>query len=153
MNKIDTSEESIEIFLNECISNPSKCSEFELNLKDGHTSFHDRIYTTIKADSCTTVYIPRGVPVDPAEERKRGKSSTQKIDQQAMDHFISGLLQVQFWKLENCKKYGIPDESTLHFTLLKNGIPIFEKEIWGNCKTSDSRLKSILDLITGLSKS
>ncbi len=139
--------EKVEVFLKDCASNPAKRGDFEFSLKDGHTAFHSRIYTTIKSDQCTIINIPPGTPVEPAAEKKRGKVTTQKLKPIEMESFLKGLVELQFWNLDNCKEFGVPDEADLHFTLLQKGTVIFEKVVWENCKYKDARLGGILKLI------
>ncbi len=141
----------VEAFLKECLANPTKRDEFELNLKDGHTAFHYRIYTTVAAYQCTTVIFPRGTPVDPVEEKKQGKVTIRKLNLKEVESFLKDLIEHQLWNLENCKEYGVPDEVDLQFTLLQKGTAIFEKVVWDSCKYKDARLGAILKLITEVS--
>ncbi len=151
MGQTQLSKEKIILFLKECLSIPAKRGEFELNLKDGHTAFAYRVYTTVTAERCTRVFFPPGTPVDPVEEKMLGTISDRKLKLKEFESFLKGLINQQLWNLENCKEFGVPDESDLHFTLLQKGTPIFEKVVWESCKDMDARLAAILKLITAVS--
>ncbi len=151
MSKPLFSKGTVEAFLKESLSNPTKRGEFELSMKDGHTAFHYRLYTTITADQCTTVFFPPGTPVDPVKEKKRGKITTRKLKPNEIENFLKGLVEQQIWNLENCKEYGVPDEADLHFTLLQKGSVIFEKVVWEECKYKDTRTAALLNLIKAVS--
>ncbi len=144
--------DKIEAFLKECLSNPTKRGEFELRLKDGHTAFNYRVYTTVTAAQCMRVFFPPGTPVDPVEEKKRGEVTTRKLKPDEVDSFLKGLVEHQLWNLDNCKEFGSPDEADLHFTLLQKGTPIFEKVVWEDCKYKDARLGAIMALIAAVSQ-
>jgi len=143
----------VEKFLKQCLSNPVRRDEFKLSVKDGHTSFHYRIYTTITSTECTRIFFPRGTPVDSVEEKKHGQAGIRQISLSNLESFLEGLINAQLWNLQNCKEAGSPDEAELHFTLFQKDIPIFERKVWETCKYKDARLNAILKLIDAISPS
>ncbi len=142
------SDKDLKNYLKDIVKGKLSVANFSFEYRSGHTSFHTRLRILVTSERIEHRRIPRGVEVDSPEEAKATKVKETSFSEEKMKSFAEELMKKKIWDLENCTDRALPDTALLTFTILDNGNPIFQQEVWESCRNDDARTK---DLIRALS--
>jgi len=119
-------------------------TNFSFEYQSGHTAFHSRLRIILTSQKIEHWKVPKGTPIDSAEEKKVAKIRKMEFSPEKMLVFMQELVKKKIWDLENCTERAMPGTVMLSFSIKDDDNLLFEQKIWGSCRNDDKRTKELI---------